>query len=205
MPLKDQVKNYARKLIEKQPDPTAARKLVRRRTPLIRYFSDDGIVPNHPSWPLIVYRKVIRFSDEFDPATSIDTLFETNGWGRSWRDTIYDFVHYHSQTHEVLGVARGRAEVEFGGVKGRRLVLGAGDVAILPSGTGHRLLEASEDFLVVGAYPSSGIYDECTDSRDREKATRRIAKVRKPRSDPVYGKDTGLVALWQTRGKKQSG
>ena len=62
----------------------------------------------------------------------IDTLFETNGWGRSWRDTVYDFVHYHSQIYEVMGVARGTATLEFGASKAARFVKGAGDVAILP-------------------------------------------------------------------------
>jgi uncharacterized protein YjlB len=40
----------------------------------------------------------------FDPGTLIDALFESHGWARSWRDTVYDFVHYHSQIHEVMGV-----------------------------------------------------------------------------------------------------
>jgi uncharacterized protein YjlB len=199
MPLKDQVKNYARKLVEDRPDAAAVRRAARSGKPITYRFRDDGIVPNHPRWPLIVYRRAIALSPKFDPETIVDALFEANGWGRSWRDTIYDFVHYHSRTHEVLGVAHGRARVEFGGVKGRRVTVNAGDVAILPAGTGHRLLEASQDFLVVGAYPKTGIYDECTDTRDRLKAIKRISKVAKPRTDPVYGRGGALGRLWQRK------
>jgi uncharacterized protein YjlB len=197
MPITDQVKNYARKFVEKRPSPAEIGDMVRLRKPATLRFSDDGIVPNHPDWPLIVYRSAIGFSREYDPGTVIDALFEANGWARSWRDSVYDFVHYHSQIHEVMGVARGRANVEFGGVKGRRLSLRAGDIAILPAGTGHRLIDASKDFLVVGAYPATGTYDECTDTRGRPQAAKRIAKVRKPRHDPVYGQNGPLMRLWQ--------
>lgn len=197
MPIADQIKNYARKMTERRPDAAMLQGMLRTRKELARRFSDDGIVPNHPRWPLIVYRGAIRVDEnKFDPGTIMDTQFSANGWGRSWRDTIYDFVHYHSQVHEVLGVARGHGRVEFGGIKGRALNLKAGDVAILPAGTGHRLLEASRDFLVVGAYPPEGKYDECTDTRDREKTAASIARVRKPKSDPVYGKNGPLRRLW---------
>ena len=69
--------------------------------------------------------------------------------------------------------------------------------SILPAGTGHRLIEASRDFLVVGAYPENGTYDECTDTRDRPDAIKRIAKVRKPSRDPVYGSSGPLTQLWR--------
>lgn len=202
MPLKDQVKNFARKLVEDSPDPEAARLFVKRRAPQARRFADDGIVPNHPRWPLVIYRKAIRFTPAHDPASIIDALFEANGWGRSWRDSVYDFVHYHSQVHEVLGVARGRGRVEFGGLKGKNLWLSGGDIAILPAGTGHRLLDATGDFLVVGAYPESGTYDECTDTRDRVEAIKRIGRVRKPQNDPVYGRDGPIAKLWRARRRK---
>ena len=136
-------------------------------------------------------------SRSFDPATIIDPLFETNAWGRSWRGCVYDFVHYHSQVHEVMGVARGTAKIECGGVRGRTIALKAGDVAVLPAGTGHRLIAATRNFLVVGAYPEDGTYDECTDTRDRPDAIKRIARVRRPSTDPVYGKAGPIMQLWR--------
>jgi uncharacterized protein YjlB len=98
-----------------------------------------------------------------------------------------------------MGVARGSALIEFGGVKGRRIRLKAGDVAIVPAGTGHRLIESSRDFLVVGAYPPEGTYDECTDTRERVEAKKRIAKTARPKADPVYGRGGPSLALWSRR------
>ena len=197
MPLKDQIKNFTRKLVENKPGADALADMVHRGKVTTVLFDNDGIVPNHPQWPLIVHRRSVRFRGGFDPATIIDTLFASNGWGRSWRDTIYNFVHYHSQTHEVLGVARGDAVVEFGGIKGKRLKVRAGDIVVLPAGTGHRLIKASRNFLVVGAYPPSGTYDECTDTRDLPEAKKRIAKVKRPPRDPVHGKQAGIALLWR--------
>lgn len=197
MPLKDQIKNVARKIIEDRPDATAMKKLTRPRKPLAITFANDGIVPNNPSLPAIVYRGAVAVDrDGFDPAAVIDALFERNGWTRSWRDTIYDFVHYHSQIHEVLGVSKGSAKLECGGVRGRVLSLKAGDVIVLPAGIGHRLIDCTRDFQVVGAYPETGTYDEVTDTRDRIEAKKRISKVRKPPKDPVYGRMGPLNRLW---------
>jgi uncharacterized protein YjlB len=73
----------------------------------------------------------------------------------------------------------------------------AGDVAILPAGTGHQCLKASKDFLVVGAYPPSGTYDECRGTRaEHERALKTIPKVARPKKDPVYGRTGALLALW---------
>ncbi|MBH5367253.1 cupin [Bradyrhizobium glycinis] len=199
MPVKDQIKNFAKKLVEDQPDAAMLRELVRARKPTAMHFRDDGIVPNNPRFPALLYRGVVKLNGRrFPPEVVIDTLFDTNGWGRSWRDTVYDFVHYHSQIHEVMGVARGMARIECGGIKGRILKLKAGDVLVLPAGTGHRLIGSSRDFLVVGAYPQDGTYDECTDTRQRPDAVKRIAKVRKPKTDPVLGSGGPLLDAWRT-------
>jgi uncharacterized protein YjlB len=200
MPLKDQIKNYAKKLIEERPDAKTLSRLVRSRTPTAISFRDDGIVPNNQRFPVLVYRSAVSLKSTYDPAVIIDTVFETNGWGRSWRDTVYDFVHYHSQVHEVMGVARGTAKLECGGIKGRIISVKPGDVVVLPAGTGHRLINASRNFLVVGAYPKTGTYDEMTDTRDRPDALKRIAKVRKPAKDPVTGKAGPLMKLWRANG-----
>jgi uncharacterized protein YjlB len=65
-----------------------------------------------------------------DPAAVFERLFELNGWGGSWRNGIYDYVHYHPRTHEVLGIASGKARVRFGGDEGRSIALKAGDVVV---------------------------------------------------------------------------
>src|SRR5204863_8146800 len=96
-------------------------KLLRPRKPLTYRFRDDGIIPNHARWPLVIYRGAVRRDDAFDPAAVFEQLFERNGWGDSWRDGIYDYVHYHSRIHEVLGIARGQGKVQFGGLKGRTI------------------------------------------------------------------------------------
>ncbi|BEV43957.1 cupin [Afipia carboxidovorans] len=202
MILKDQVGNFLTKLTEEPPSDRELRRAVASQKPITRLFKDDGIVPNHPRWPLVIYRRAVKLRGH-DPAALIDALFGMNNWDKSWRDGIYDFVHYHSQVHEVLGVARGEGRVEFGGVKGRILALKAGDVAILPAGTGHRLIESSRNFLVVGAYPPEGSYDECTDTRDRGSAIKSIKLVRRPKSDPVYGKSGPLLSLWPSPAQRK--
>jgi uncharacterized protein YjlB len=172
-------------------------RLVRPRKANAFRFKNDGVIPNHPHWPLVVYRGIVKLSAKFDPAAIFEDLFARNGWEGSWRNGIYDYVHYHSRIHEVLGIARGSAKVRFGGNRGRTLTIKAGDVAVLPAGTGHQCLEASDDFLVVGAYSPDGTYDECTSSEDHARAVEAIPKVRKPREDPVYGGDGQVLDLWK--------
>ena len=163
-----------------------------------RSFKDEGLIPNHPDWPLVLYRGGVKLPDDFDPAAVFEDLFARNGWRNSWRDGIYDYVHYHSRIHEVLGVARGSGEVRFGGALGRSVKLKAGDVAVLPAGTGHQCLWAAPELCVIGAYPKSGKYNLCRGSKaEHAKALKTIPKVPLPATDPVRGEDGPLTRLWQ--------
>jgi uncharacterized protein YjlB len=191
-----------KKIVERTTDlarPSAGqvKSLVRSRKANTAMFEDDGVIPNHPQWPLVLYRGAVSFPDKLDPAAIMEDLFDENGWGDSWRNGIYDYAHYHSRIHEVLGIAKGKATVRFGGDNGRTIRLTAGDVAILPAGTGHQCHAASADFLVVGAYPPSGTYDECTKSEEHARALKTIPKVGCPRKDPVYGTKGPLLSAWK--------
>jgi len=198
LPILEDLKEYAERATGlRRPGKREAADVVRTRKPNTVRFKDDGLVPNHPRWPLIIYRSVVDLGNRRDAAAVMEDLFEANGWRDTWRDGIYDYVHYHSRLHEVLGIARGKGRVRFGGNKGRIFTLRAGDVAVLPAGTGHQCLSADKDFLVVGAYPPAGTYDECTTVEDRPRALKTIPRVGVPRKDPVYGSGGPLLKLWK--------
>jgi uncharacterized protein YjlB len=171
--------------------------LLRARTPRTFKFKNDGRTPNNPA-PVILYRTPVSLPARFDPAAVFEELFAAHGWRDSWRNGMYDYLHFHTRTHEVLGIARGRLRAEFGGSAGKTVELKAGDVAVLPAGTGHRRISASRDLLVVGAYPAKGTYDEPEPGEvEISRAARDISRVPTPPQDPVYGKTGPLVQLWR--------
>lgn len=160
-------------------------------------FADDGVVPNNPRLPFLFYRRVIDFTGSQDVESVAERIFLGNDWGHTWRNGIYPYVHYHSMIHEVMGVARGRALVRFGGAKGEEIELAQGDVALLPAGTGHQCLWSSPDLTVIGAYPKSGRFDLCRGSKaEHKKALKSIPDVPLPDSDPVFGKNGPMLRLW---------
>jgi uncharacterized protein YjlB len=164
--------------------------------PLTIVFADDGLVPNNPM-PFLVYKQAIDVDNDH-PEKTIEGLFGANGWGQMWRNGVYDYLHYHATVHEALGVARGRAKVRFGGDQGEAIEIAAGDVAILPAGTGHQCLSASPDFCVVGAYPPGPqMHVTLPTPENHAKALKTIPEVKLPQTDPVIGADGPLVRLWK--------
>jgi len=151
------------------------------------HFAPNGFIPNNPRLPFMCYRGALDL-DGRDVEHSIIRHFAGNGWVDAWINGIYPFQHYHATAHEVLGIARGQALVQFGGPEGPKLSVAAGDAVMIPAGVGHCRLEMSEDLSVVGAYPEGQSADlrrdTATDYRD---AAARIAVVPLPQLDPVTG------------------
>src|SRR5947209_5761417 len=133
----------------------------RSTQPVAHLFEDDGTIPNNPKLPFLFYRGGVDLTGTPDPEQVIEKTFAMNGWGDMWRNGIYPYVHYHSMIHEVMGIARGRAKVRFGGNKGAEFEVSQGDVCVLPAGTGHQCLSASPDLMVIGTYRRTGKYDLC--------------------------------------------
>ncbi|MCM3747745.1 cupin domain-containing protein [Paenibacillus pasadenensis] len=156
------------------------------------YFHDDGLIPNHPFLPVLVYRSAA------DNPLDMEQSFASNGWGNTWTDGVYNYHHYHSNTHEVLGVVSGSAILKLGGPEGEAVTARAGDVLVLPAGTGHMRLSASGDFRIAGGYPGGMNYNtRRATPEERKLSLKEINRVPLPENDPVYGKSGPLTKLWR--------
>ena len=162
----------------------------------VLYFEDDGATPNS-RFPVLLYR--LKLDPSGDNASAFEALFAAHQWTPLWRSGIFDYHHFHPNAHEALGIACGRARLTLGGEHGQSVSVERGDVLVLPAGTGHRCIECSDNFLVVGAYPH-GQEDYDIQRPDRAAHPRnlaRIAQVPSPEQDPVRGSRGMLMSQWR--------
>ena len=159
------------------------------------FFDDDGSIPNN-KLPLILYKNVFKKHGAAG-AEWLEERFAENNWLNSWRNGVYNYHHYHSKSHEVLGVYSGSAELHLGGEQGQKVRVEAGEVIVIPAGVGHKNLGSSSDFRVVGAYPEGRSYDLKTGKKSEyEEAKKNIAEVPLPEHDPVLGSENGVPEIW---------
>ncbi|WP_187262928.1 cupin domain-containing protein [Pontibacter beigongshangensis] len=153
-------------------------------------------IPNNPDLPLLLYRQVFRAGDNLEH--QFKEAFRENSWAGTWTNGVFGYHHYHSVAHEVLGVAAGAATLIFGGPGGQEVEVTAGDMVVLPAGTGHCCKQASSNFRVIGAYPQGQEdYDICKETDDVAEKVKNIAKVALPLADPVAGRHGPLLQHWR--------
>lgn len=161
---------------------------------IAHYFENDGVIPNN-KLPVLVYKNVLQHVNIKD----FEFTFSQNGWTNNWTDIILPYDHFHSNTHEVLGLKSGQAQLMLGGKNGKIIQVDAGDVIILPAGVGHHSIDNSLDYQFVGGYPNGADWNlkiGLTDA-DRTFIRDEIAQIPIPDTDPVYSIDGPLFAYWK--------
>lgn len=163
--------------------------------PRLYYFDDDGVTPNS-RLPVLIYKNVLAETTE-DFASSLESIFQQNNWTENWRDIVLDKDHYHSTTHEVLGISKGSVNLQLGGARGKKILASAGDVLILPAGVAHRSLNNELHYEVIGGYPEGRPWDMiyCEPEKYVE-AKIVIDRLPLPTTDPIFGVNGPLLDFW---------
>jgi len=142
--------------------------------------------------PLLVYHSAFRPAAA---ASEIESHLQKTGVVvPQWRYTMYSTTHFHSTTHEVLAISRGKAKLCFGGEKNAqavKIVVEQGDVVVVPAGVGHRLLEdlGAGSFEMIGSYPPGKQWDICYGQAGEEERVNGINMLAWFERDPIYGDD----------------
>ncbi|MEY8292989.1 cupin domain-containing protein [Carnobacteriaceae bacterium 52-44] len=163
------------------------------------YLSENEPYPNN-TLPVLYFENVLA-SALGDDYTGDDVLqlFTNNGYTGGWKGGIKDRHHFHSTAHEALACTEGELRVQFGGQNGEILTIRKGDVMLLPAGTAHKKLDATEKHEIIGAYPlNDSDYDfQYGDASDYEAIKESIQNVNIPDTDPVTGAPSNIQQYWE--------
>jgi uncharacterized protein YjlB len=163
--------------------------------PIRMVLNDDGIFPNS-KFPALLYKGVLDIPFLF-PATHVKKLFASHNWTNAWDSGVFEYHHYHSITHEVLGAYEGSTVLQLGGEDGPTIKFEKGDVLVIPAGVVHKNWGDEFDVQCVGAYPDGKDYDmNYGKLGERPKADENIENVPIPLTDPLYGENAGLTEIW---------
>ena len=158
------------------------------------FFENDGDIPNN-ILPVVIYKNALQHVVQKD----LELLFCPNGWRNNWHDIILTEDHFHSNTHEVLGLKSGQARLMLGGVNGKIVTVEKGDVIILPAGVGHYSVDNSIEYQFVGGYPNGAEWNLkfSLKKEDSSSILAEIASIPLPEKDPVFGDDGPVFEYWK--------
>ena len=158
------------------------------------YFENDGDIPNN-ILPVVIYKNVLQHVVNKD----FEFIFCQNGWSNNWHDIILTEDHFHSNTHEVLGLKSGQARLMLGGKNGEIVNVETGDLIILPAGVGHYSVDNSVEYQFVGGYPNGADWNLkfSLKMEDRQTILAEIATIPIPHKDPLFGIGGPLLKFWK--------
>ena len=161
-----------------------------------KYFiGDNGLFPGS-RFPVLHYHKALRLP-RFFRARHVRKVFNEHNWTNTWRNTIYTFHHYHSNTHEAMAVIKGRTTLLLGGENGKQVVLHEGDIIVIPAGVAHKNLGREKDIVCIGGYPGGVDFDmNYGNAGERPGTDVNIEKVPVPATGPLAGNADPLMNTW---------
>ncbi|KIX07127.1 uncharacterized protein Z518_05104 [Rhinocladiella mackenziei CBS 650.93] len=164
------------------------------------YLKPNKHAPNN-DMPVLIYRDCLPLPLSEDRTTG---FLEAHAWVKKGVWGHIPRRHFHPNTHECYGVFQGSSTILVGcGTNdtdgGEQIDVQAGDVIVLPAGTGHCNLQSTPDYRYIGVYPEGApkwrneLGEEAINLEEYQKE---INGVDLPLQDPVNGADGPLLQLW---------